>query len=280
MKNLVKHQKGKRSEIVYIEKRLKQNMNFLCVITGGTGEGKTFCGLAEAEALDPEFDAERQVVFDIRGFMKLINDPWFKKKKVKIVISDEPQTSINSREWQSRVNKVFNYVLSTFRHQNIIVFFCTPYRDFLDSASMKLMNCNFECRGVNLKTNKSKIRMKLLQYNAELKKFYNHSLYVLRDGKYNKMPFIYLPKPSKKFIDIFERRKTEFTRRLNKEILDELQVIAEKSQPFSKELLTFRQEQVANLLEEGLEVEQVAKKLEISSVAVYKHQELMKKKGG
>ncbi len=277
--NLVRFKEGKLSVVRYIEKRLEENLNFLSIFTGETGIGKTWSAISLAELIDPEFDTETQVVFGVREFMELINSVEFKTKKIKQVIFDEPQITISAREWQSRTNKLILYLLSTFRHQNIIVFFCAPFMDFLDSASMKLMHCNFECRGVNLKTNKSRIRMKLLQYNAGLRKFYNHSLHVIRNGKINKLPFIHLPKPSKKSIDIFEKNKTNFTSKLNEEILAELYTMEEKTKPFSIDSLTERQKQIAKLFNEGLSVKQVAEQLQISSRSVYDHLKLMKKKG-
>ncbi len=278
-KNLVKYQEKKLSVVSWIEKRMKENLNFLSVFTGETGIGKTWSAISLAEKIDPDFDAHKQIVFGFKELMQIINDSEFKKMKIKQIIFDEPQITISVREWQSRTNKMINYLLSTFRHQNIIIYFCTPYMDFLDSASMKLMHCNFECRGVNLKTNKSKIRMKILQYNPNLRKHYNHSLYVIRDGKVNKLPFIHIPKPPKKLIDIFEKRKTEFTDKLNQEIMEELNEIAKKSQPFSKDLLTDRQKQVVELLERLGDVKLVAKELGISIQSVYDNLNFAKKKG-
>jgi len=97
---------------------------------GPSGSGKTWAALSQAYQIDPTFDVSKQLVFDIRGLMKLINDQHFKERIWKIVIADEFQTSTGNRNWQSVQNKMMNYLVSTFRHQNIVLYFCCPYRDF------------------------------------------------------------------------------------------------------------------------------------------------------
>jgi len=279
MKNLIKHKEGESSMITWTKKRIKNNLNFLPIWTGATGIGKTWSAISFSYDLDSNFNAEKQIVFSFKALMELITSDWFKNLKMKIVIFDEPQTQISNKDWQSRTNKMFNFVLSTFRHENIILNFCTPYRDFLDSASMKLVHCEFECQGVNRKKQLSHIRPKLLQYNPTLKKFYRHSLHVIRNRKVHKMKDWFVKKPPKHLTDVFEARKTEFTDKLNANILQELtQLEAPKQIGFRKEL-TERQQEVLDLMNELGNVDNVAEKLKISSPSVYAHLKLIKNKG-
>lgn len=212
------HKEGENSFITYIKKRIKHNLNFVCLFQGASGIGKTWSAISMAQQIDPEFDTERQVTFDFKETMTLINNEWFKQKKWKIIIFDEPQISISNRTWQSLANRLMNYLLSTFRHQNVILIFCSPYKDFLDSQSVKMIHCIFECMGVDKKKGLSKVRPKLQQYNSSMKKTYQHRLYVIGKGKVRPMTEWLINKPTKESIDIYERRKTEFTSRLNKDI--------------------------------------------------------------
>ncbi|KKK94773.1 hypothetical protein LCGC14_2679510, partial [marine sediment metagenome] len=160
MRNIIMYKKGQRSWTRYIQKRVtKANKNFLAVFTGQTGIGKTLGAIEESISIDPLFDVEQQLAFSFSGVMRIINNFSNKqhplsKKKYKIVIYDEPQIDLSNRDWQSKANKLFNFLLSTFRHQNIIMFFCLPYLDFLDSASVKLLHAEFKCRGWNEKKKK------------------------------------------------------------------------------------------------------------------------------
>jgi len=223
MKNLIKYKQGMRSKIVFTLKRIqKENSNWLELFQGESGSGKTWSAIRDCYERDPDFNVSKQLVFDFRSFMSLINSDWFKEKKIKQIVFDEPQTAISNRQWQSLANKLFNYLLTTFRHQNCIVLFCCPYRDFLDSSSMKMIHCITEMHRIDIKKGLVKTRPKLQQYNSKLKKTYEHSIYVLRRGRPNKMMFDYIPKPPKELIDIYERMKTDFTTSLNKDIENQL----------------------------------------------------------
>ena len=222
------HKKGESSWVRWIKKRVHNNLNFLSILTGETGVGKSYNALRIAYEIDPEFNVYKQCAFSFTEFMRAVNgfngdDEELKNKKYKVVVFDEVQTSVNKREWQSKVNKLFNYLISTFRHQNIIVLFTSPYSDFVDINTMKLMHAKFECKGWNNK-NKSSIRAKILQYNDRLSKFYEHSLYVIHNKKAVKFSGLWwLDKPPKHIYEPYEARKTEFTHRLNRKITRELE---------------------------------------------------------
>jgi len=238
MKNIIMYKPGEDSFVRWIKKRIDNNLNFLALFEGSTGAGKSWSALTIAKQIDPEFNPKEQVAFNFKELMRVINKfnnvevkeievnspttPLY-KRKYKVIIFDEAQTNLNNRAWQSTVNKLFNYLLSTFRHQNIIVLFTSPYSDFLDSASMKLLHCKFECRGWNKKTCKSHIRPKLLQYNSKMKKFYEHSLFVLVNGKMNKLVNWFVDKPSPDIYEPYEEMKSAFTNALNKKITAELE---------------------------------------------------------
>lgn len=221
MKNLIMYKAGEDSFVRWVKKRIAHNLNFICLFQGATGIGKTWSAISMAQMIDLEFNAD-QIVFDFKELMNVINADWFKKKKWKIVIWDEPQTTISNRSWQSLNNKFMNYLLTTFRHQNVILIFCCPYVDFLDSQSMKLLHCIFECVGVDKKTNLSRVRPKIQQYNSYMKKMYQHPLYVIRGKKAIPLRDWFIPKPQVDLIEQYEAKKTAFTSNLNKEIHNKL----------------------------------------------------------
>jgi hypothetical protein len=228
MKNLIMHKKGEDPYILWIKKRIRLNLNFLSITTGTGGNGKSWFDLAIAEKIDPAFNPEKQIAFTFTEFMNSLNgcngdDEELKKKKYKVIMFDEIQISISKREWQSRINKLFNYITSTFRHQNIIVLINSPFADFIDSNTMKLLHAKIETRGWRKSDNKSAARFKILQYNDKLSKMYEHSLYLIKGKGVLKLDGSWiLDRPSKRTIDVYERRKTEFTQRLNKNITKEI----------------------------------------------------------
>ena len=120
----------------------------------------------------------------------------------------------------------------------------SPYSDFLDSQTMKLIHCKFEIRGHSRKDNKTTIRPKLLQYNSNRKKFYQHSLFVIKDKQTNKMTMWKVSKPPKHLIEPYEIDKTAFTDKLNHSIMEDLnnqdkpELVIDKRKPLTEKQRT------------------------------------------
>ena len=226
---MVMHKQGEHSWVTYIKSRIRQNLNFMAIAEGQTGVGKSWAMISMAQLIDPDFSVN-QVAFSFRDVMKIIVDEEFQKKKWKVIIFDEAQTDINNRTWQSLSNKLMLYLTSTFRHQNIIFLMTSPYSDFMDSATMKLVHCKFIMKGVNRKTGLSNCRPKLQQYNGKLKKFYEHSLVVSSKKGTIKITNWGIPKPPKHLVDEYEEKKTEFTSALNLDIKRQLDEAFDKAQ--------------------------------------------------
>ena len=252
--NLVMKKPGELSVVTWIKRRIKRNKNNIGLFIGATGSGKSYACISEAQQIDPEFDIKKQVVFKLSSVMKLLNDDAFKKKKWKIVIYEEFQISASNRAWQSTMNKMINYLFSTFRHQNIILFINCPYRDFIDSQTLKLIHSIQAMQGIDRKKKVAKVSVKIMQYNDRMKKFYEHSLYFIdSDKKVKQVGLIQIKKPDDASCKIYEEMKTEFTNKLNKDILASCLEVEEGKQKKGKPLkqLTELQEKIVELHESG-----------------------------
>ncbi len=286
---------GEDSWVRYIKRRIDNNLNFLQFFVGPTGIGKSWATLSIAHKIDPDFDSSTQVIFNFLEFMRLINkfnnkpkegeDQTLYKKKYKIIIFEEVQTGLNKRDWQSKINKLFLYLLSTFRHQNIIVLFTTPYSDFMDSASMKLIHSKVKCLGWSKKTKKSRVRPTLMQYNGDLQKFFYHSLYVIRDKKPQKLVNWSLECPPKHLIEPYEAKKLAFTLKLNEQITFELEQLDKGDNPDqetptdTRKPLTERQLEVMEAVAKCGGQKEAAKYLGIAQPSVSQNVNLALKKG-
>jgi len=226
--NLVMYKKGECSFVRWLKKRQAHHNNTLIMIQGETGSGKSYSAIQKSIEYDSEFVIQ-QVVRSFKEFMELINQEWFKKKKNKVIVFDEPQISISSRNWQSLTNKLMNYLLSTFRHQQILVWFVAPYKTFLDSQSMKLVHVVVTTKGINRKKNLCYVKFSIEQYNPNMDKFYHHPLYTLKSGVYQKLTSLHIKKPRKDIVGLYEQRKAEFTSELNQDILRQAIELEHKS---------------------------------------------------
>jgi hypothetical protein len=233
MQNLIMYKKGENSWVRWIKKRIKHNLNFMALLEGPTGIGKSWSSCRIAYDLDNKFNPKEQVCFSFKDIMRIINrfnDPndELSKRAYKVIVFDEVQVDLSNREWMNKIHRLFGYLTTTFRNQNIILLFTSPYSDFIDSATMKLIHARFEVKGWNKKTSMTHIRPKILQYNSKLKKFYEHSLYVIKNKQTKKMTDWFLPRPPEQVIQFYEEMKTNFTQELNKRITMELEGIGYK----------------------------------------------------
>ena len=211
---------SKYSWINYIHQRIKNNKNFVCILTGPPGNGKSWTALSIAEQLDPEFTLDR-VCFRAKDIMKQINGGNMKSGSV--LIWDEAGIDLSNRNWQSELNKVVNFLLQTFRHRNFILIFTTPYSDFVDAATRKLFDAEFETVKILKDERKVRLKAKCLQYNSRQKKFYAKYLRVIKPGVgFIKIKKWDVPAPSVKLRNGYEKLKLEFTSSLNREIMDRI----------------------------------------------------------
>lgn len=221
----------KLAAIKWIANRVhNNNKNFLCCITGQTGSGKSYTSGSIAEIYSRvtgvTYNPEHHVVFSFTEFIKLINSGELggKLEVGSVITFDEPQVSINNRSWQSQINKAFNSLVSTFRNLRLVVFFATPYMEFLDLQTRTLFHANFEISGIDKYNKVTILRPYFLEYNPTESKFYRKFLDVRYkpDDKSRKVTKNLnewkVPLPSKEWIEVYERKKKEFTTTLNKKL--------------------------------------------------------------
>lgn len=275
----------KDSWVRYFLGRIRQNKNNLVVVVGKTGSGKTWSAVSVCEKIAEKngvpFTIEN-IIFNLGDLMRFINSP--KAVKGASIIFDEPQVTISSKEFMSQANKVFNYLLTTFRHKNLNLFFCTPYEDLLDKTSRKLFHTKFETMSINHTAKTCRIKPKIMEYNSQKQKFYEKFLRVcwkpLGKAKYitSKLKFWDVSIPSEDLIKKYEAKKLSFTTRLNQDISAKLEDYEEKQRPRRKKL-TEKQEIVLKAKARLGDVKLVAKELGIHSSSVYETLKYAEKKG-
>jgi len=252
MPNMVKATGRKYPEfwVQYIKQLIRKNKNFLCIITGPTGSGKSWTGLSLGKMIDPDFDLSR-VIFSGKELMRLINSGELGNKKGTFLMWDEAGIDLSNRSWQSVTNKMLNFLLQTFRHRCFILFFTTPYIDFLDKQSRKLFDAEFQTIRIDYKKRVVVIKPRILQYSGWMQKFYHKQLQVItkEDGA---VPIDTwgVPAPDKDFAEKYETKKKEFTSRLNKMIEEELDNFEHKKIK-TKKPLTELQQKILDLWEAG-----------------------------
>ena len=270
----MKIKKTKKYWIKYILNRIKNNKNFLGFISGPTGSGKSYTSLSIGQQLDPSFDVDR-VVFSGIELMDLINSD--KVHSGSVIIFEESGVEMSNRNWQSKTNKMLNFLCQTFRHRNFILIFNSPYMDFVDSATRKLFHAELSTMGIDFKTQEVKLKPHVIQYNSRLKKFYYKRLKVWSNGSKVPINVWRVGLPTQDLIVKYEVKKKEFTDNLNKLIYDEL--LSEKNKTIKTTELTELQKEYLECLKEGNNIEETAEHFGVIRQTVASSMGLMKKKG-
>lgn len=199
--------------VQYVKERIKKDKNWLAVITGPTGSGKTYSALALAEAIDPNFSA-KNIVFTPEEFMQLLNGDTLSKGSV--IVFDEAGVTLNARQWQQSSNQMIQHVLQTFRHKNYIVIFTAPHFGFIDRASRELFHCYMETQYIDFRSKKCALKPLMIQVAQRSGKMYFKYLRVIlpKVGKVE-LKEVLIPLASKPILDLYEPKKTTFTSYIN-----------------------------------------------------------------
>jgi len=214
--------------IAEIKNRIKRkNKNWLAIVCGETGSGKSFSALRLGEMIDPEFSIDN-VVFRIEDFMRLLNSK--KLKKGSVIIFDEAGVGIPAREWYTISNKAINYVLQTFRHKNLGVIFTTPDFSYIDAQTRKLFHNYIETVSIDFKKEYVKVKFFQIQFNPRYGKVYWHYSITKVNGRVKTIHKTNIKKPSKELIQAYEKKKKQFTETLNIEVEDMVKLVREKQQ--------------------------------------------------
>ena len=177
-----------------------KNMNWLGIICGATGSGKSFSAIDLCYMIDPSFD-EYNIVFETHDFAKLLNDP--KIHKGSAVLYDEFGKGASSREWYTEENKQLGKILQTFRRMNVAVAFTVPTWDFVDKIPRKLVHTYIETFGINQHDRQSTVKWYNLQINPRFAKTYNRFPQILQ----SKIRYVKLRKAPHQILRGYEQRK-------------------------------------------------------------------------
>lgn len=212
-----KHKKALRESFIlnYVRNRIVRKKNALIAIVGGTGSGKSYSALSIGEQLDPNFDITR-VAFTPVEFLDLIRDE-AKLPHGSVIVLDEGQLSVSSREWFSIQNKLLNQVLSTFRYKQLVVIFTTPDLSFIDSQARKLFHMYMETVSINRK--KGIATLKPFQISVMRRKgqvWYIYPTTTTDKGTF-KFKRVRIKKPSQKICFRYEKKKREFAENMYNE---------------------------------------------------------------
>jgi len=211
--------------------RVKRRNNSVNIrFTGGTGEGKSWSALSFGEIcakmLGKTF-TEENIYFSIKDVIDDVaaNEP----PPGTIFFIDEQQVEASSRSHQSKRAEAYAIFFSTVRSNRYIIITTLPFSDMELKRLRRFYHVEIECHGANLNTNTVRSTPRFLEYSRTRKdKEYRKRLIItFKDEetgitKSRKLSYWDIPRPSQEIINIFERLKADFKRKLYKRISKEL----------------------------------------------------------
>lgn len=189
-----------------------KNKNALLCFIGDTGSGKSYSALRFGEMLNPDFSI-RKVVFTPLSFMDLLVNGNLEKGDV--IIFDEAGVGIPNRDWAEIQNKLFSYIMQTFRYKNLIVIFTLPHISYMDYQVRKLLHYIFEMKYINYDKKKAYLLPKKVVNNI----YSDYPLFVYPKFSGLKITRMSINLPNKTLIDEYEKKKQLYAKELEKDTL-------------------------------------------------------------
>ena len=204
-----------------VQKRLwKLNDNWLSIITGDTGSGKSWTALSLAEKIDPDFNTDKVVLRPENFVKKVANREWGQGD---VVVFDEAGAGMSAKQHMTKKNQIIDQVLQTFRRQNIAVIFTVPSEANVDKSIRRLLHTYMETKTIDYVNERNHIKWLNIDYNRKADKlYYKYPKMKDSNGAVKKLKTVKLGKPSEDLIDAYEAKRSEYQDRKNKEFYNEL----------------------------------------------------------
>jgi ABC-type dipeptide/oligopeptide/nickel transport system ATPase component len=253
-----------------VQKRLwKQNKNWLSIITGQTGSGKSWSALSMAEKIDPSFDTSKVVLRPENFMEKVAEREWGQGD---VVVFDEAGAGMNAKAHMTKKNRIIDQVLQTFRRQNIAVIFTVPSKSNVDKSVRRLLHTYIETKSIDYRNQRNLLKWLEMDYNQKTDKiYYKYPKRRTESGALKKIKTVKMGKPSEDLIEAYEEKRSRYQDKKNSEFLDELR---EKmnSDSGSGDSGKTKEEKIKEYVDENPEAsgKEVSKKFDTSKSFVYK----------
>jgi len=261
---------------------LVKNKNVLGANLGSTGSGKSYRDLRMAELhykrnLNKSFPP-KNICFGATQVMRRLSSGELEQGEILVV--EEAGVNLGSLDFQTKISKMFTYVLQSFRSMNIAIFFNLPYLSMLNKQARMLLHYSFESAGIDFETKINKCKPFFHQVNQVTGKIYRKYPRATINGRVKTIERFNFSMPSEELVSHYERKKAQYLSNLTKEYTDELeQLERDKLAKLDRPMMTEKQLEVYNLACEGLNQTEIAKKLKKSNPAICFTLKTIKKKG-
>lgn len=264
----------------YFNKRFNANKNILIGVVGGTGSGKSWACLSIAESwykhhFDEQFPIAN-VCWNIKDVMKRITSGELRKGE--ILVLEEGGVNLNSLEFQTKLSKLFNYILQSFRFKQIGLIVNLPIFEHLNKQARSLLHVILEMDpSWVIKNNQVRIKPFILQVNSITGKTYKKYPKKQIDGKVIKVRRIYIGKPSDQLITTYQNYKNVWFDEMARDVMGAIETLPANG--IRRKELTESQKRVYDLFLSGKTPKEISKEIGFTQSSICKIKYSILKKG-
>lgn len=199
----------------------RDDKNYMCIVCGETGSGKSEFGLRLCEVLDPNFSAD-QVAFTLEKFMELVEDRSYSEGSA--ILFDEVGVALDAATHYDENQLKINRILQTWREQNRILVMTAPHIHLIQKKSRGLLHGQFDMKGINHDFQMSTAFYRNFSQNTDDGEVWkkNPRLRDPEDHQTKQFQTVSLFKPSPEVVDPYQERKISFNDELNQQVREEV----------------------------------------------------------
>lgn len=208
----------------YVVKRIMRNQNFLGMITGPTGTGKSYAAISLGFRFNAAMGIKEppRIFYELTDFIDFLKAGDFVPGQTLII--DEGGLMAQARAAMTRQNRIISMISQSFRYMRLSVIFCVPHLSFIDSNVRKLVHVVM----ITNRINRSKGLCYLRAYKVRNDLFSNQMRFIkLRTLNYHgdsvKVNEFGVPKPPQWFLTTYEIQKDDYIKQKLKKFTTELE---------------------------------------------------------
>lgn len=223
-----------------VKNRLDRGLNWMSIISGEPGSGKSYSAMKLGEMIDKDFNIDK-VALDSERFLDLINETPPKS----VLICDEAGVQFSSREWMTARNKALGAISQTFRFKQLGVIWTLPDISMIDVQIRRLFHSFLETVGVDRNRQETLLKWFTIRFDKWMGRIYH--LYPRAQGGSYIIKTVRLNKPSEDLIKEYEKKKRRAFDDLFKEAKESLSKAKSKEEKGGKSVNDMKEEVLNNL---------------------------------
>jgi len=232
----------------------KENRNWLCLVIGKPGTGKSLDSYSLGQMLDPGFNLSR-VVFSEYEFMKVINS---NLPKGSFILADETGSWFGNRDYMSETNRMLSRLVQTFRNRNFGIFWSVPMKRMVDIHVRCLADVEIETVSLWPEVDRSMVKLKHVAASMSGigKDRYPFQVFQTDKGPMKMIRWL-IPKVPARTEKNYEKKKELWQTKDYKQMEDDMKEIG--SRPRKERKILTKKEKIIKALGKGKTPKEIAK---------------------